>query len=555
MLGGPLLAYVVLLAGAAVATAALAAYAWRRRAAPGARWLAGLLAGMTFWAGFYAVGLASPPALELRLLWLRLNWVGSGFVPAFWLLFALAFAGRDRWLTRPWVAAACAVPAVTVAIVWSPLADPLVWQDPTARSVGVVSVLEYDSGPWYALFDVWSYAVIGLATVVLGEMVVRQRGLYADQAAALLVGSFMPALGYLVSTLDVLRAGVDVTPLTFPVTGAAFAFVIFRGRLLERLSATPEVGRDVAVETMQDGVVVLDAEGEVIERNPAATDLLAGADDPLAALPVALDGTPGTGTFRTPDGTRHVEATASPIEDVHGRVIGHSVVLRDVTERRGRRQRLAVVNRVLRHNLRNDLTVALAAADRVASLTDDPEVAAAAETVTDVAEELTETGEKARTAERLLGDGVEPGRVAVDAAVADAVDRVRAETGAEVAVDVPSGLAATALPGLDRALGELVTNAVEHGGPPVAITAERTADGIVVRISDGGEGVPDHERAVLGGDETMLEHGSGVGLWTVTWLVERSGGALRFLDDPAGVAVDLRPPPAPGSGPPADGSP
>jgi signal transduction histidine kinase len=546
MLAGSLLAYVALLALASVLTAALAAYTWRRRAAPGAPWLTGMLLGMTAWAGFYALGMLSG-TLELRLLWLRLNWLGSGFVPAFWLLFALAYSGRDRLVTRWSVAAVCSVPAATVLITWSPVADPLVWQDPVVQSTGAVTRLTYESGPWYTVFDVYTYALIGLATLVLGEMVVRQRGLYADQAVALLTGSFMPAVGYLVSTLDVVRAGIDVTPLTFPVTGAAFAYVIFRGDLLERLSATPEVGRDVAIETMQDGVVVVDDEGVVLECNRAAADLLGRADpagDPLEAVlgeRLTLDGTASTARFQTPDGTRHVEASVSPVTDVHGRGIGHSIVLRDVTERRSIRQRLSVSNRVLRHNLRNDLSVVRSHADLIREASDDADVAASAATIDDVAGRLVETGGKARTVEELLDENATPTAVDVVPLVGDAVDAVADATGAAVETDLPERAEVLSLPGIGTAVEELVANAVEHGEAPVAVRAEVDGEWLELRVTDGGPGVPAHERRALGAAETDLEHGSGVGLWLVTWLVDRSGGELDFLDgERGGVAVRLR---------------
>jgi signal transduction histidine kinase len=548
MLGAQLLAYVVLLVLASALTTALAAYTWNRREAPGAVWLTGLLLGMAVWAGFYALGLLTS-GLRLRLLWLRLNWMGSGFVPAFWLLFALAYTGRDRWVNRWTVAAVCSVPVATVLVTWSPLADPLVWQDPVVTSLGPVTLLQYDSGSWYAVFDVYTYALIGVATLLLAEMVVRQRGLYADQAVALMGGSFMPAVGYLLSALDVLRAGIDVTPLTFPVTGAAFAYVIFRGRLLDRLTATPEIGRDVAVDTMQDGVVVVDHEGVVIEHNPAAVDLLGGdgeaTGETLSALlgdvPVALDGSESTARFQTPDGTRHLEATVSPITDVHDRSIGHSIVLRDVTERRSVRQRLSVSNRVLRHNLRNDLSVVLTHADAIRETTERATVADSAATIEAITRRLVDTGQKARTVEQLLDEDAEPVTVDLADLTRRAASSVDDDTPTDVDTDVPESVPVRALPGLGTAIEELVANAVEHGEPPVAVTVDGDGDWAELRVADAGPGVPEHERRVLGGDETSLEHASGVGLWLVTWLVERSGGELSFFEgDRSGVTVRLR---------------
>jgi signal transduction histidine kinase len=77
----------------------------------------------------------------------------------------------------------------------------------------------------------------------------------------------------------------------------------------------------------------------------------------------------------------------------------------------------------------------------------------------------------------------------------------------------------------------LVTNALEHGGsdPAVTVTGERVADGVAVRVSDDGPGIPVYELDVLdSGAESALEHGSGLGLWIADWGARTLGGDLSF---------------------------
>jgi signal transduction histidine kinase len=64
---------------------------------------------------------------------------------------------------------------------------------------------------------------------------------------------------------------------------------------------------------------------------------------------------------------------------------------------------------------------------------------------------------------------------------------------------------------------------------------------IRVVIADNGPGLPEQDRtAITEGRETELEHASGLGLWLAHWLVDRSGGHLRFHDaTPRGTVVEL----------------
>jgi signal transduction histidine kinase len=541
-----LLAYVPLLVLSAASSAALAAYAWRQRNQPGSRWLALMLAGMTAWAGFYAAGLLTQ-TLELRLLWLRLNWTGSSIVPACWLLFALSYAGHTEWVTRRVAAAAFAVPAVTVALAWTAGFHDLMWVDPRVVDFGAVTMLRYQDGLWYTVFDVYTYALIGAATTVLLALVLRHRDLYTDQAVALLAGSLFPAVGYLAVLLEFVREGIDVTPLTFPVTGALFAYACFRGSLMDALSPTEAIGEGAAVEAMQDGVVVVNSDGRVIECNPAASTLLDTAlvdkhtDDIPVLDSVSLDDQRRTVEHHTPD-NRVLEVTVTPIEDVHDRDIGHALVLRDITDRQTAREVLAVTNRVLRHNIRNDLSLVIGHAERVTDHATDDTAIASANEIHDTATELSESARKARLAEGLLDDRRtrEPVDVAEIArsAVADARDT---HADATISVDTPATATALAVPDIDRAVVELVRNAAKHAGdhPSVDVTVDATEDAVTVAVADDGPGVPSHEqRVVTDATESALEHGTGTGLYLVRWLVEWSGGDLSFAD--ASSRVTLR---------------
>ena len=250
--------------------------------------------------------------------------------------------------------------------------------------------------------------------------------------------------------------------------------------------------------------------------------------------------TPGDVADRTVsldvDGDRRTYVlNTSLLTDPTGQTVGATLVFQDVTEERAREQRLEVLNRVLRHNLRNDLNVVqgylAAAVDRV----DDEETRAMIETARTEAGSLASLGEKARSLERLLDTRETPQKTVSLAAFLDrAVDEwVPADATDCVTLAVPSAVRVETNPDvLSLLLGNLLENAVEHTGPDPTVTVTLRAvegDTAVVTVADDGPGVPSHELAAVDrGRESQLEHGSGLGLWLVEWSATALGGDVVF---------------------------
>jgi signal transduction histidine kinase len=198
-----------------------------------------------------------------------------------------------------------------------------------------------------------------------------------------------------------------------------------------------------------------------------------------------------------------------------------------------RRTEVTVLNRVLRHNLRNAMTVVVGNADRIAAATDDETIAEDATRIRRRGESLLELADHARAIESSLGDHDS------ESAVRPAGE-ILGEVGAVLADEFPAAVVTTDIADADVlvpsgdllvvVLDELGRNGIVHdlGDPRVDFAV--TADGDRVRfvVGDDGPGLPPVERRVLTEPfvETPTQHGSGLGLWLVTWLVARIDGEI-----------------------------
>jgi signal transduction histidine kinase len=597
----PLNPYVSLLALSTLVTLGLAGYALRRGDEPGVRWFGALMAVYVVYAGSYAVALlVSDPGL--RLLLERLRFVLVVVAPAPWLLFLLAYTGRDRLVAPGTVAALSVVPGVVAVAVT--VAPGSVWSaafgttPPPVRVVDGVAVVLFRFEPLSRLALVYVYvcSLVGFGVIV--DLLASEDPLYTDQGVSLLFGALVPAFAgipTLVGTTPLPQ--LDLVPMSLWLAGLAYGNAVFRYRLFDRLPAARRIGDRAAVEDLDEPVVVLDGEDRVTNTNPAARSLfgpdLTGRDlDDLVGTDLPDEpAVTATVELTTERGRRTFEVTSSTVRDRHGRSVGRTLVFRDVTGRRRRERRVEVLNRVLRHNLRNNVTAVAGYADVLADDLDGRH-AEMATTVSELATDLDGVAEKVRAFEEAAAGDPVPAAVGevlrgvVDGvrrpdghrgrllAALDAGDDTRpdggpttseTETGgptegtrasADLELHVTPAVADRAVRDsalLRVAVANLLENAVEHGGtagdPPrvvVRASAERTGatTWAVVTVADDGPGVPDHEREPVLDGETPLDHSSGLGLWVVRWAVDSLGGDLSIGDDDAlgGASVTLRVP-------------
>lgn len=232
-----------------------------------------------------------------------------------------------------------------------------------------------------------------------------------------------------------------------------------------------------------------------------------------------------------------------------GEYTGVGVALRDLTAQRRRDEVFRVINRTLRHNLRNTLTVI-----NTASSVLDGEVAAEHQELIDSvyssAKELETMGERLRTLQSAILESVDGGdSMAVGALVESSVEAARPADGtAEITIHVSADGQFGAHEPITYALTNVIENAIVHNDqdcPTVDIwvTHAPTDGWIDVHVEDDGPGIPPVEQQIVLGEiePTQLQHGSGLGLWIARWVVDVLGGRIDIEDnDPRGTVVTLR---------------
>lgn len=264
----------------------------------------------------------------------------------------------------------------------------------------------------------------------------------------------------------------------------------------------------------------------------------------LLGVPPTGNEVEGTGNtlFRVEDG----EITAVWSEfDRNAILQAIGVLPESIYEMKLHRQLLEVMFRVLRHNLRNELSTISGLAELIA----DEEVPAPAyaERIQNAADDLLATSEKARDLERSVVNVRRQEVVNVSEVIGTVLVEKRQEhPTAELTVALPGAdvqiTANKAL--LSVVLEEAIENAAVHADtsdPRIDVEVSQAGEGATVTVADNGPGIPDHELEPLDRErEDPLTHGSGIGLWLIKWGVEQLDGEVEIVEnEPRGTVVRL----------------
>jgi PAS domain S-box-containing protein len=495
-------------------------------------------------------------ALSISIWNLRL--LAAVLVSIGWFLLAFEFT-THRIPSRPVLVVLGGYVLLGQLLAWTNPSHFLVLGPATTVQNGV---LQPEFGPWFWMQTVLNYGLIVGATGLLATDWLHSQGLRRRQSALLALAVFPSILANLLTIFGLLETAHDLTPVGLIGSGLILSWTLYR---VEFLSVVP-VGRDIAVEVMEDAVVTVDDTDRVVDCNAAAQRLFGIEEysgrplrDVLTPLPdevlerlvgqPATDGSDASSlqtevSFEIRDKRRFFSLTRSPVS-VGGKTrLGQVIVFRDITTLKQREEDLdllrQVLTRILRHNLRTNLNVIEGHAELLAADYDDDRI----DRIVSASESLNEISEKTSQLEHIIRSDESPVNYDLTVVANEAADAVRSRyPNVRTTVEAPAHCTVRTPAGLSIAVENLVENAAEHNDaaePTVDVSVIDGPDGPLLRVADNGPSIPEYELAVLKTrEETPLQHGSGIGLWIVRWWADRADVKLTFDTGPEGTTVSI----------------
>ena len=281
---------------------------------------------------------------DTRILIGKLQYLGIAPIGVLWLLF-LSYYGRAEWpANRVLRAAIWIVPVVTLVLAATDDPSHAYWRAIPEVATPFATRLIYTGAPWYWFHAAYSYVLMAIGTWFLVRGLRRFPPPYRRQSVLMIAGAAVPWVCSILYLSRVLPAnGLDLTPIGFTVSGACFAGALYSYRLF----ALVPVAYDTVFNSMDDGVLVLDAQRRLVDIN-AAAERYTGCTSASLGRPVdevvswwtqavADDRPLGEGhpaLVKVEPGPRYFEVKVTAVRDTKRRFVGWLVIVRDVSSRR-----------------------------------------------------------------------------------------------------------------------------------------------------------------------------------------------------------------------------
>ncbi|PKO96388.1 MAG: hypothetical protein CVU12_05485 [Bacteroidetes bacterium HGW-Bacteroidetes-7] len=264
---------------------AVAVIAWNRKRERGTTELAWLMLFAGLWS-FFVIFETAATTIELKIFWSKVAYVGALTTPVLYLILVLRFVGKDKYLKKKYLVALWIVPIITFILTLTNEYHELVWTGYAPISPSTNLTQYYHGIAFWIGNVIYNYILLFITSAYLLTFIFERMSTFRTQGLYLLVGSLCPWIAsvfYITAKNPV--PGLDLVPQSMIFSGILFTIAIYRNRFLDLIP----VAKETLFETLDEGIIVLDANNRVQDINDTARGFLGVESKNITGINIDCD--------------------------------------------------------------------------------------------------------------------------------------------------------------------------------------------------------------------------------------------------------------------------
>jgi len=237
------------------------------RSAPYRLPLAALSLLIVNWSLGYAMELFGG-TIEEKLFWVKIQYFSIVGVPPLWLMLVLQYVGRERLVNMKTSLLLSIEPVITLILAWTNEFHHLIWSRVELLEKEPFSMLNLHYGVWAGVRMIYVYILIFYSLFLLLYTSSSTFRLHRRYIYMMAVATIAPIMGNIVYTAKITH--VDYTPIMFSITTAILAYGLTHHRIFDLMP----VAKDVIIENMREGIIVVDSDYRIVKMNPPSKEFI-----------------------------------------------------------------------------------------------------------------------------------------------------------------------------------------------------------------------------------------------------------------------------------------
>jgi PAS domain S-box-containing protein len=254
--------------------------------------------------------------------------------------FVLEYSNKSSWLNKRNIALLTVEPAIILLVFITNARNKVFF----ANGSPVNSTAAVQSDPWLWINSIYFNLITLIGIYILIKTFARSPLPYRLQSGIVLVGSIFIIPASLVSLTVSNPIYISIILMSaFTIAGIIFTYGLLSYQVLDIVP----IPRDIIVERMDDGWMVLDMQNRIVDLNPAAEAVIGLPRERIFGLPAenVLTDWPNLinrnesskeldirGSVNLQNIWRYLNLRVSPLMDLQGHQFGRLVVWRDITD-------------------------------------------------------------------------------------------------------------------------------------------------------------------------------------------------------------------------------
>lgn len=244
-----------------------------------AKYFAVMMFMVSEWTCFGFLELSSVSVAD-KIFWSKIEYLGTLFVPVYFLLFALSQNQHEDFLKSKKRFLLFVIPVITNVLVFTNEFHGLIWKSFTLENDGT-NLMIYGHGIWFWIGVIgYSHFLNWISLFLLSWSLIRFSKFHLIQNIMLLSAMLIPFGGSIIYALGLSPLpGLDLCPVLFSISGIIVSFALFK---FDYFNLVPII-RETIIENMNDGIMALDSKFRLVDINSSARKIF---DNPKIGIDI-----------------------------------------------------------------------------------------------------------------------------------------------------------------------------------------------------------------------------------------------------------------------------